>query len=70
MPIFTRRRLQAMLNDLAPCLDEAKGKDLLRRLENKRVEQALPAEMELALLWVCFKSATSKSSRSGSRSGA
>lgn len=51
MPIFTRRRLQAMLNDLAPRLDEAKGKDLLRRLENKRVEQALPAEMELALLW-------------------
>jgi hypothetical protein len=29
MPIFTRRRLQSMLNDLAPRLDAAKGKDLL-----------------------------------------
>ena len=28
-----------------------KGMDLLRRLENKRVDQALPAEMELGLLW-------------------
>jgi hypothetical protein len=53
MPIFTRRRLQAMLNDLAPRFDRARGNDLhlLRRLENKRVDQALPAEMELALLW-------------------
>lgn len=51
MPIFTRRRLQAMFSELESHLDEAKCKDLLGRLENKRVEQALPAEMELALLW-------------------
>ena len=51
MPIFTRRRLQAMLDELESSLTEAKCTDLLRRLENKRVEQALPAEMELALLW-------------------
>jgi hypothetical protein len=52
MPIFARRRLQEMLNELAPMLDAGKGKDLLRRLNNpKSVEQALPAEIELALVW-------------------
>ena len=40
-----------MLNDIQPHLHASKGIDLLRRLENKRVEQALPAEMELGLLW-------------------
>lgn len=51
MPIFTRRRLQAMLDDLAPLLGPEKRRDVLRRIENKRVEQALPGEMELGLLW-------------------
>ena len=51
MPIFARRRLQAMLNDLVPYLEESKAKDLISRLRNKRAEQALPAEMEMALLW-------------------
>jgi hypothetical protein len=55
MPIFARRRLQAMLNELAPHLDQFKGGDLIRRLENKRVEQVLPAEMELALLWALLQ---------------
>lgn len=41
-----------MLDDLAPILTDGKGKDLLRRLNSKKdVDQALPAEMELALLW-------------------
>lgn len=41
-----------MLDTLAPILSEGKGKDLLRRLNSKKdVDQALPAEMELALLW-------------------
>ena len=41
-----------MLDELAPILTNGKGKDLLRRLNNsKDVDQALPAEMELALLW-------------------
>ena len=40
-----------MLDDLAPILEDEKARDLLQRLEDKRVEQALPAEMELALLW-------------------
>ncbi len=41
-----------MLDQLAPVLVEGKGKDILGRLNHpKNVEQALPAEMELALLW-------------------
>jgi hypothetical protein len=40
-----------MMNDLAPKLDGQKAKDLLSRLADKRANQALPAEMELALLW-------------------
>jgi hypothetical protein len=51
MPVFARRRLQAMLDELSPLLRGGKGLDLLRRLNRKEVEQALPAEMELALLW-------------------
>lgn len=52
MTIFARRRIQSMLDTLAPVLGPEKGRDLLRRLNDpKKVEQALPAEMELALLW-------------------
>jgi hypothetical protein len=51
MPIFARRRLQFMLDALGEQLGPAKRLDLRNRLEDKRVEQALPAEMELALLW-------------------
>lgn len=50
--IFARRRLQRMLNDLGPKLVGGKGTDIVKRLNSKKyVEQALPAEMELALLW-------------------
>jgi hypothetical protein len=50
--IFSRRRLQSMLDDLSPALTGGKGKDLLNRLNSEKlVDQALPAEMELALLW-------------------
>lgn len=41
-----------MLDDLALKLGAEKSRDLLGRLKDKRVEQVLPAEMELALLWV------------------
>tara|TARA_B100001989_G_C24546183_1_gene470938 strand:+ start:1354 stop:2658 length:1305 start_codon:yes stop_codon:yes gene_type:complete len=52
MPIFSRRRLQAMLDDIRPLLAEKKKEnDLLARLRNKKPEQVLGAEMELALLW-------------------
>ncbi|MGR3609102.1 MAG: hypothetical protein ACU0BN_09640 [Sulfitobacter sp.] len=51
MAIFSRRRIQNMLDDIDPLLDERKRADLVNRLNNKRVEQSLPAEMELALTW-------------------
>lgn len=41
-----------MLDAIAPVLGPEKGRDLQNRLNDpKQVEQALPAEMELALLW-------------------
>lgn len=51
MAIFSRRRMQRMLDEIEPLLDASKRADLVGRLNNKRVEQALPAEMELALTW-------------------
>lgn len=51
MPLFTRRRLQVMLNEVNLLFSSEKVRDLLVRLEDKRVEQVLPAEMELAVLW-------------------
>jgi hypothetical protein len=51
MPLFTRRRLQSMLDDLPARVTATKLHDLLSRVESGQVEQALPAEMELALLW-------------------
>lgn len=55
MPMFTRRRLQAMLMELDPFLEPEKSKDLVRRLNNKRILQALPAEAEIAILWALSK---------------
>lgn len=41
-----------MLNDLAPALGSEKGRDIVQRLNSRKlVDQALPAELELALLW-------------------
>jgi len=52
MTVFARRRLQCMLDNLAPKMPAEKARDILRRLNSKKdVNQALPAEMELALLW-------------------
>jgi hypothetical protein len=58
MPIFGRRQLQLMLNDLGPWLVRGKAKDLLNRLENREPDQALPAEYELALTWAVSRVAT------------
>lgn len=57
MPIFTRRQLQQMLNELGPWLVRSKATDLLKRLENGSPDQAIPAEFELALSWALTKSA-------------
>jgi hypothetical protein len=51
MPVYARRRLQAMLDDLAPFLSQPKANDLLARLEHKNAKDALAAEVELGLLW-------------------
>lgn len=55
MPIFGRRNLQHMLNELGPHLTRAKAVDLLKRVENKDPDQALPGEYELALAWAVSK---------------
>ena len=52
MAYFARRRLQAMLDDLSEFIDSSKRSDLAKRLNNKRVEQAIPAQMELAFTWL------------------
>lgn len=52
MPIFARRRIQTMLDELAPALGPHKGKDFLGRLGlDRQPDQVIAAEMELALLW-------------------
>lgn len=40
-----------MLDDIAPLILGEKRRDLVGRLNNKRVDQALPAEMELLAIW-------------------
>lgn len=51
MAIFARRRLQTMLDELSSYMDEEQAHGLIRRIESKQIEQALPAEMELGLAW-------------------
>lgn len=55
MPVFTRRRLQSMLDALSERTEIAKLSDIRARLESKRVDQALPAEMEIGVLWALSK---------------
>ncbi|HSJ78933.1 MAG TPA: hypothetical protein VK913_09405, partial [Erythrobacter sp.] len=51
MAVFARRRLQMMIVGLSHLLDDAKMRDLIGRIESKRIDQALPAEIELGILW-------------------
>lgn len=55
MAIFARRRLQTMLDELSPLMDQEQSRGLVRRIESKEIEQALPAEMELGLTWAIAK---------------
>lgn len=55
MAIFARRRLQTMLDELSPLMDLEQSRGLVRRMESKEIEQALPAEMELGLTWAIAK---------------
>ena len=58
MPIFGRRQLQRMFEELGPWLLRSKAKDLLTRLENIAPDQALPAEYELAITWAVSRAAS------------
>lgn len=51
MPVYARRRLQAVMNDLSPLLTAKKARDILSRVEHKNTKDALAAEVELGLLW-------------------
>lgn len=52
MPIFSRRRIQSMLDDMRPLLTAKKVNDLIQRLsDSKRPEHVIGGEMELGLLW-------------------
>lgn len=42
MAIFARRRLQTMLDELSPLMDLEQSRGLVRRMESKEIEQALP----------------------------
>lgn len=52
MPIFSRRRIQQMLDDL---IGVAAPAQFIGRLNDKRFENALPAEAELALVWAASR---------------
>ena len=51
MPIFGRRQLQYMLNNLGPWLSQPKAKDLIGRIESRDPDQSIPGEYELALAY-------------------
>lgn len=55
MPIFARRRLQGMVDELWPYLEESKGKSLLASLNSQRAKDVLAAEAELSMLWALSK---------------
>jgi hypothetical protein len=57
MPIFGRRQLQRLLDELGPWLARSKATDLIKRLENASPDQAIPAEFELVLNWAVTKTA-------------
>lgn len=51
MAIVSRRALQLMLDDLSGWLSARKAKDIVKRLNNRNVDQAVPQEYELLITW-------------------
>jgi hypothetical protein len=49
MPIFPRRQLQLMLDELGPWLVKSKATDLLKRIDNEDPDQSIPGEYELGV---------------------
>jgi hypothetical protein len=64
MPIFPRRQLQLMLDELGPWLTKAKATDLRNRIESEDPDQCIPGEYELGLGWALSKTAELKISPS------
>lgn len=57
MPILPRRRLQTMLDELAPWLTKPQAAHLLSRLDHRDPDSSIPAEYELAVGWALSKAA-------------
>jgi hypothetical protein len=57
MPLFTRRRLQTMLDDLRPRMSAEKAKNVVRRLDGKDTQNAMATEMELGIVWAIGRAA-------------
>ncbi|HBO42346.1 MAG TPA: hypothetical protein DD670_00075, partial [Planctomycetaceae bacterium] len=55
MPIFPRRQLQLMLDELGPWLSKSKATDLINRIDHEDPDQAIPAEYELGIGWALSK---------------
>ncbi|WP_290810904.1 hypothetical protein [Ferrovibrio sp.] len=51
MPIFARRRLYRMLDDLTAHADQTKIGELRRHLDSENTDATLSAEAEISLLW-------------------
>jgi hypothetical protein len=55
MPIFARRQLNLMLNELSESIGLSKCSELLNLLESVNTIEALAAEAELSILWAVSK---------------
>ncbi len=55
MPIFARRQLNLMLNELSETIGLSKCSELLKLLESVNTIEALAAEAELSILWAVSK---------------
>ena len=55
MPVFARRRLQGMVDELWPYLEESKANDLLAAINSQKAKDVLAAEAELSILWALSK---------------
>ncbi len=51
MPVFSRRRLRSMIDDVSSLTTQAKINDFVSRLESKETPAALAAEAELSVVW-------------------
>ena len=60
MPLFSRRRLRSMLDELSLHIDEGKRCAIAKCIESKNSKTALAYEAELAFLWALTKTVNAK----------